>query len=120
MKYALLVLALIFSACSHTPPNLSPAGASAFQRHEIQRDLDLVRDVAIDAQAQMVLSEATTRKIVMWHRSAITIMHNAQTGWVAAVTTSLDELVRDLPPDEAKVITAYVALVKTVLAEVQS
>jgi hypothetical protein len=106
--------------CAHTPPNLSPAGATAFQSHQIQNALDTIRDVAIDANATTppLLDTATTRKVVAWHQSAITVLHARGVGWVSALTTSLDELQKQLPAAERKTLAPYLALAKTILAEV--
>jgi hypothetical protein len=108
--------------CAHTPPNLSPTGATAFQSHQIQNSLDTIRDVAIDANATTppLLATATARKVVTWHQSAITVLHARGSGWVALLTTSLDELSKDLPAAEQHTLAPYIALAKAILAGVQS
>jgi hypothetical protein len=108
--------------CAHTPPNLSPTGATAFQSHQIQNSLDTIRDVAIDANATTppLLATSTTRKVVTWHQSAITVLHARGSGWVALLTTSLDELSKDLPAAEQHTLAPYIALAKAILAGVQS
>lgn len=120
MKSFVLVLALAFVACHPPPPQLSPHAATVWKLHEVQKDLDLIRDVAIDANATTppVLNTDATRVIVTWHRTAISVMHAGATGWKATVLTGLDELEHVLPPDQYAVIARYVALAKAVLAEV--
>lgn len=107
-------------ACKHAPPNLSPRGKAAWYGMRVIKNLDLLRDTAISANAQTppLLSEATTRKIVIAHRSAITVVHAAPNGWEDAVKVSLNEVLKDLPPNERAVVAPYVQLVLTVLQEV--
>jgi hypothetical protein len=97
-------------------------GATAFQSHQIQNSLDTIRDVAIDANATTppLLATATAHKVVTWHQSAITVLHARGSGWVALLTTSLDELSKDLPAAEQHTLAPYIALAKAILAGVQS
>jgi hypothetical protein len=106
--------------CAKAPLSLSPAGVTAFQNSQIQKSLDTIRDIAIDANATTppVLDTATTRKVVTWHQSAITVLHARGAGWVSALTTSLDELQKQLPASERKTLAPYIALAKTILVEV--
>lgn len=121
MKTLLLVLALTFTACASAPPTLGPAAAQAFQNTRVVKGLDLLRDAAIDANAQTppLLNTATTRKVVLYHESSVKIIHASGSGWKAAVVTGLDELPKDLPAAEASVLAPYLALVKTLLESVQ-
>lgn len=115
------VIGLVFQqGCAKTPPNLSPAGVTAFENHEIQKSLDTIRDMAIDANATQppLLTTETTRKVVTWHQSAISVLHARSAGWVSTLTTSLDELLKNLPDGERKTLQPYVALAKTLLIEV--
>lgn len=129
MKMRTLVLMLLLSgvsgaatqsACAKAPPTLSPAGVSAFNNHRVQRALDIIRDTAQDANAQTppVLSTDTTRKVTRWHESAITIVHAMVNGWQVLLTTSLDELLKDVPAHERPMLAPYVALAKTVITQV--
>jgi ABC-type branched-subunit amino acid transport system ATPase component len=106
--------------CAKAPPTLGPAGVTAFQNQQIQKSLDTIRDIAIDANATAppVLTTDTTRKVVTWHKSAITVLHARGAGWVSTLTTSLDELSRNLPAAEQKTLAPYIALAKTLLNEV--
>lgn len=106
-------------ACArHMPPNLTPEAASAWKRHEIQKDLDVVRDIAVDAEKQKVLKEATTRKVVEWHRQAILTINAGTAGWQASIAKGLDGLKDVIPADEYPTLTLYIALAKTVIKEV--
>lgn len=122
MKTLLLCLALTFSTlgCQHAPPTLTPAAQLAFQGTRAIKGLDLLRDFAVDANAQIppVISTDTTRKIVIYHRSAITLIHDVPNGWKATVLTGLAEVVRDAPAGEAQKFAPYVGLLKGLLAEV--
>ena len=90
---------------------------TAFESHEIQKSLDTIRDIAVDANATTppVLTTATTRKVVTWHESAITVLHARGAGWVVTLAASLDELLKNLPADERATLLPYVTLAKTIL-----
>src|SRR5690349_18119193 len=121
MKIWLLCFLLTLSVgCTHPPPTLSPQARTAFQNTRVIKGLDLLRDTAIDANAQVPpqLSEVTTRKVVTYHRSALLIIHASGSGWQSAVQTGLDELLRDLPPVDQTLLTPYVTLLKVILSEV--
>ena len=120
---ALFVLSLIlgsFPGCATAPPNLSPEGTAAFQKTRVIKGLDLLRDFAIDAEAQTpkVLPTATTRKVVQYHQSALKVIQSTDAGWQSAVSASLDEVVGNLDPADRGKVAPYVALVKSILTEV--
>lgn len=114
----LLVLSLV--GCASAPPNLTPQASADFQKTRVLKALDLVRDFAIAAEAQTpkVLPTATTRTIVQYHKSTVTIMLATDSGWASGVSTSLNELVRNLSADDQQKFSPYVALVRTLLSEV--
>jgi hypothetical protein len=124
MRTLILLLALCVvpacSSCVPPPPTLSPVGVTAFNNTRVIKGLDLVRDTAIEANAQTppLVSTATTRAIVTYHRSAIIIIHGAPNGWEATVLTGLDETVKHLTPAEAQLLGPYFALVKVLIQEV--
>jgi hypothetical protein len=123
MKWILLLASFLFvatPACTHAPPTASPQAQLAFQGTRVIKALDLLRDFAIDGNAQVppLISTATTRKVVVYHRSAITLIHDIPSGWKATVLTGLDEVGKDLPATESQKLAPYLVLVKTVLAEV--
>jgi hypothetical protein len=103
--------------CAKAPLSLSPAGVTAFQNSQIQKSLDTIRDIAIDANATTppVLDTATTRKVVTWHQSAITVLHARGAGWVVTLAAGLDELLKNIPAEERQTLLPYVTLAKTVL-----
>ncbi len=112
-------LALPALQCAKAPPQLSPVAATAFQNHQIQRVLDLLRDTAIDGNATTppVISEPVTRKVVTWHRDALLTLHARAEGWKATLTTGLDELLNDLSAADQQKFTPYVALAKVLIQE---
>lgn len=107
------------SGCAKAPPNLSPAGVAAFNNTRITKGLDLLRDTAIDANAQTppLISEATAGKVVRYHKLAITALHDG-VGSPSTLKQGLDNLVKDLPPRESALLSPYVTLLKAVIDEV--
>ena len=103
------------------PSTLSPVATAQFYKTRVVKSLDVVRDTAVDANALVppLVSTPTTRTVVKWHESTLKVIDASAAGWQTAVSTSLDELLKDLPAGDAKVIQPYVALAKTVLQEVQ-
>ena len=124
MKSVLLLFALLafvaVPGCVHAPPNLSPAGIAAFNGTRVIKALDVIRDIAIDANAQQpaLISTATTRKIVIFHESALRTIKEVPGGWVTTVIAGLTELARNLPPQERQQLAPYIVLAQTVLREV--
>lgn len=118
----LLGCVLALTGCAdHAPPNLSPAATVAWQKTQVIRGLDILRDTAIDANATTppVMVTATTRKVVQFHQSALLIIKDSSGGWAPLVSTSLSEVVKHLPAKERDVLAPYVSLVKALLKEVK-
>lgn len=117
----LLVGFLALPSCAKAPPNLSPAGAAAFQKTRVIKALDLLRDFAIDGEAAtpQIVSTDTTRKIVTAHASILKVMDVAGAGWQQLVSTSLGEVVNNLPAVDRPKVAPYVALVQAILLEVR-
>lgn len=117
---AMLALSIIAftTDCAKAPPTVTtPQGIVAFQNLQVQKALDQVRDIAVDANATTppVLSTDTTRKVVTWHKAAITTLHARTNGWQAALLTGLDELTKGLPAKDQQVLAPYIELVKVIL-----
>ena len=119
------IAALIFSggslaptSCTHAPPTLSPAGAAAFQATRVVKALDVLRDFAIDAEAQTpkMLSTANARTIVTFHESAIKTIAAVPGGWKPTVTAGLEQLQHDLPAADWQRVAPYVNLVRVLIA----
>ena len=113
---------LAASACAPPPPNLSPQAVSAFNNLRVQKALDIIRDTARDAAAQTppVIPQATANRVNDWHEAAIKVIHAAGSGWQAAVSTSLDELQKNLPAADAKLLAPYIALAQSIIVGVIS
>jgi hypothetical protein len=122
----IIVLALFASAawtvpgCAPPPPNLTPAGAVAFRNLQAIKTLDLIRDLANDGYSMTppVFSESSMVAVVKWHKATITTMNAATEGWQAAAKTALDEVVKNLKPNEAAIIGPYVPLTKMVIDQI--
>jgi len=121
-RSVLLFVLCVVGACAPPPPNLTPQAISAFNNTRVIKGLDIIRDTAIDANAQVppLLSTATTRKVIDFDDSALRIIHASSTGWAPAVMAGLDELAnsKDLSPSEHRLLAPYIALVKTIIQEV--
>lgn len=114
-----LAIGATATACNHAPPNLSPAAAKNFNNTRVIKSLDLLRDAAITANAQTppLLSTATTRKVVNFHRFALKTIDASQDGWRAGVSVALFQLMSDpsLLPAEAQELQKYFNLAKAVI-----
>lgn len=111
---------LTLTGCASMPPNLTPAASTAWHQTQVQKPLDLLRDMAIDANAQIppLVSASATTAIVTWHRAAIVTIHAVPTGWQSTVRTGLTQALAGLTPAERVALQPYVQLVDTVLNEV--
>ena len=121
MKLAIVAFAVILAiGCAKVPPDLTPEASKAFKGAQVVKALDVLRDTAIAAHAQAppLLSEDATRKVVTYHQSVVKTLQAMPEGWVAFAQKGLDELLTDLPSRERNLLTPYVTLVKTVIAEV--
>ena len=114
------ILAVLWAGCAPPPPNLTPEATQAFKATRVVKALDILRDAAIDANAQTppLMPEATTRRVVLYHQSSVKIIQATAEGWVPAVLAGLTELEVNLPPSERSLLGPYIALVKTILSEV--
>jgi hypothetical protein len=129
LKDSWLLLAIIIgftllssasSCATHAPATLSPEARTAWYGTRVIKALDVLRDSAIEAQAQTppLLSEAVTRSIVETHRSLLETIHQAPRGWPATVTAALGELEDGLPPAQRVIVHPYVELTRTFLKEI--
>jgi hypothetical protein len=119
--YPFLVLfSLVPAACAPPPPTLTPPGIVAFQTTRVVKGLDAFRDVAIAANAQTppLISDATTGKIVRYHQATLLTIQTIPGAWQTTAQTGLTALVATFSPAEQQTLAPYVALVKTVIAEV--
>jgi hypothetical protein len=108
------------TACvNHPPPSLNPQATAAWYGTRVIVDLDLLRDIAIAANAQTppLVTTDTTRKVVLWHESAIKVVHTADDGWKVRVRVGLEELVKTIPAKESAIIAPYVQIINSLLRE---
>jgi hypothetical protein len=105
------------SCAVQSPPTLSPAGTAAFQATRVVKALDILRDFAIDAEAQdpKLISTDNTLKVVNFHEAAIKTIGAVPGGWKATVQAGLDQLKDDVLPAEWQRLLPYVALIKSLI-----
>ena len=98
MKRLLLPFAFVLSlicapgSCAKAPPTLSPAGTAAFHALQVGHALDIVRDVANDANRQTppLISNTALLKIVNWHEAAVRTIVAVPSGWKPTVLAGLE------------------------------
>lgn len=114
---ALIVGLVLGSGCVHAPPELAPAAHLAWTQHEIQKALDLVRDIAQDGadMTPPVISVAAARYVTVWHRTAIQIVHDAPAGWQQQVAVGLMGLKDGVPSDDYARVRPYVDIAMSLL-----
>jgi len=130
MLCVLLVLAL--SACAPVPAPLSPDAQAAFHATRVVKVLDVVRDAAIAANETLppVISTASTREVVLWHKTAVQTIQAVPNGWRDTVRAGLYRLTCDvragtgpceprLSPTEVQRLTPYVGLALVIMDEVK-
>lgn len=121
---AVLMLPLLLftqlNCANKAPANLTPNATAAFYGTQVIKNLDRFRDVVIDGNKSTpaLFSTETTRKVVVYHKAAITIVHDAPNGWKAGVQSGLQQLSLALAPEERQVAMPYIQLLNTVLNEV--
>lgn len=122
MKLLLLVVVLFSNACAPPPPTLTPPGRVAFQITRVVKALDTLRDIAVNANAQIppLVSDATTGRIVRYHQATLTTLQTQidQDNWKLTASSGLKAVVATFTPDEQHTLAPYVTLVQVVLQEV--
>src|SRR5678809_1817092 len=115
--FAPLIVLFLLSGCAPVPPPAnntprSPEATTAWKQHEIQKSLDLIRDIAIDANEMVppVLTTDATRYVVKFHSVAIQLVHDQPNGWQAGVMQGLRELSQLLDTSDYAVMASYVSL----------
>lgn len=118
----LLIIYILFAVgCVHAPPELSPDAKAAFNKTRVIKVLDVLRDFVIAAEDQTpkLVSTNEARKVVEWHRSSLRIIDSISNGWQVTVEASLDELAKNLPPNEQRLLGPYIILIRAVIEETQ-
>jgi len=120
------VLALFMCAgCGSNPNpqtdptrNLSAQGKAAYQTTKVVKALDVLRDVAAEAEKQnpKLISASSALKVVAYHKQVVSTMDAVPNGWKAVALTGLDQLQKDLTPQEWTQIEPFVNLLKTLYA----
>jgi hypothetical protein len=101
--------------------NLSATGMQAYNANKVVKALDVLRDVAITAEAQnpKLISTANTRKVVLYHEQVVKAIGAVPHGWKAIADQGLADLQKNFTPSEWQQIAPFAALVQAVLVEVQ-
>lgn len=125
--FALVILITLVGCGTNPPPttdptvNLSPSGRAAYHAIRVVKALDLVRDIAITAEMQTpkLMSTNSTRKVVLYHQSVLKTIAAVPDGWLEVAMTGLQELQKQIPPEEWKQIDPYIRLVLVIYQEVK-
>ena len=117
----IFALALSFGCANQAPPVLTPQAHVAFYGTQVIHDLDVLRDIIVLAEKStpQIISTDAARRYIGYHEYAITLVHDAPTGYQAVVQRGLDEYVKSLSAKELVIVAPYVALINAVLQEVQ-
>jgi hypothetical protein len=122
-----MAVVLAIAACGGNPPpgtdptaGLSAQGRAAYEGTRVVKALDVLRDVAVDAERQSpkLLSTDNTRRVVRYHESAVKAIGAVPSGWQAVVTTGLNELAKEVPAAEWRQLEPFANLVRTLIAAV--
>lgn len=116
MKKFLLVLVVTASVACGIPKavngrstaNLTQPGITALHTTEVIKVLDVIRDTAVDGLAAKVIPEATSTRVVDWHRAAVLTIQQAPNGWSATTISGLNNLKATLTSSEVSVIGPYI------------
>lgn len=135
-RLALLLLLVLTPACGPTPRPMPPDVAAAFHASRVIMVLDVLRDAAIaahDAQPP-VMTEDSTRKVVVWHKATIQAVQMAPQGWRASAKESIFRFSCDpaaasvsppppctplLPAVDLARLRPYISLALVVISEVR-
>lgn len=121
---AVLILLACVSCGSNPNPqtdptrNLSAQGKAAYQTTKVVKALDVLRDVAAEAEKQnpKLLSPASALKVIAYHKQVVTTMGAVPDGWKTVAEKGLDQLKTDLTPQEWAQIEPFANLLKTLYA----
>jgi hypothetical protein len=92
---SLLVLLLVWATgCTPAPKPLTPQAQAAFYGTRVVQVLDVFRDAAIagNAVTPPLVSTDSTRRVVLFHKSAVQVISVTPTGWRPSVKAGLFEL----------------------------
>lgn len=101
------------------PPNLSPTGAREWQETRVIKALDLARDIAVEANTTMppLLNQDTTRRVVLYHETALHAIHAAAAGWQAVAQSLTTDLSKTLTSAEQTTLRPYLSSIQAILKE---
>jgi hypothetical protein len=106
------------SVAGQSTANLTAPGIQALHGKEVVKYLDIIRDLAIDAEAAGKIPTATTANIIRWHKAAINTINQTPNGWKATVLTGMDAVQAALTPAEHGILDPYFLTAKTIIQAV--
>lgn len=118
---AFVSIATSISSCAgNPPPGLTPNEKISYQSLRVVKGLDLLRDMAITAEAQIppLITTDAARRIVLFHKEAISAIGAIPDGWKPIVISALTSLESELSDQDKQKFTPYFILVKTLISEV--
>jgi hypothetical protein len=116
MKYLFIVLTFgLVIGC--TPPTsvTTPVGKTAYTADQLVNSLGIFQDAAIGANSQKILSDNSTRLIVTYVKSAVTVIKASPNGWQATVAAGLAQLQKDLPAADLAKYQVYINLINSII-----
>src|SRR5690242_5250412 len=103
-------------SCASAPTSVqTPAGKAAYSADQVVSAIGIFQDAAISANANKLISDADTRLIVTFAKSAVATIVAAQTGWQAGVITGLTQLQNSLSASAQTKYGSYITLIKTIV-----
>lgn len=89
-RVAPILILFLFVSCA--PKNIhTPLGRALYTADQVIGSLGIFQDAAIGAHSQGTLSESTTRIIVNFVKSSVTVISASPEGWRPTVSVALDE-----------------------------
>lgn len=116
----IVYIAFSSTACAPhtTAPVLTPVAQKVFNASEVQHVLDLVRDIAQDANANdnTIVTDSVALAITNWHEAAVTALYACTTGTCAQGSlTALTLIAQTLTPAQHAALDPYVTLASAAL-----
>jgi hypothetical protein len=115
-----VLAAFLASSCVTTPPSLTPEATIAFQHNQVEKALDLIRDIAQAGAtlAPPVFTVNGAYTVTKWHEATIKVLYASSTGWKVTLLTSLTQLSTLLTPTDLAQVSPYIELARTLLSQV--
>jgi hypothetical protein len=115
---ALVLVVALGVACGKNAPVVTPDAQQAFDKVRVVNALNLLRDIAVVANAQTppVISDATLVKVNTYYNAAIGTVNASGHGWAVTLSVALDEVVKTFPEHEQGALGFYTGLLRSLFA----